>query len=84
MSRWAGALTDCADTNQNGFADVCGAGPGDIDLDGDIDHDDLLALAHVLIGTPLDPSHAANCDLDNNGLTNGLDIPPFVAAMLAP
>lgn len=83
-SRWAGPLTTCEDTNLNGVADVCDAGAADIDFDGDVDMDDVIALVQVLLGTPLDPMHVARADLNGDGRNAGDDIAPFLDAMLMP
>lgn len=52
----------------------------DIDLDGDVDGDDVEALAAALIGTPMDPLHAQRADVDGDGEANALDVHAFIEA----
>lgn len=55
---------------------------GDINGDGVVDLFDATALVEVLLGTPLDPSDTGRSDLNNDGRVNGLDIQPFIKALL--
>ncbi len=57
--------------------------PGDIDGDGVIGDDDAAALLAVLLGAPLDPDHVPGSDLNGDGNADGLDIQPFIEAILS-
>jgi hypothetical protein len=82
------------DWNADGHLDILmGAGDGkvrlywglpegDIDADGDVDYDDLVAFVQVLLGTPIQPIHVTRADLNHDGSANGDDIPAFVDAIL--
>ena len=43
---------------------------------------DLPTFVNVLRGTDTNPAHIAAADMDGNGVANGLDIQPYVRAML--
>ena len=56
----------------------------DVDGDGDVDGDDVVAFVAVLLGSPMDPSHVARADMNGDDVANGDDTQPFVGAMLTP
>lgn len=56
---------------------------GNRDLDDDFDMDDLAIFVSVLLGLDQDSDHFQLSDMNGDGVVNGLDIPPFTAAMLA-
>lgn len=55
---------------------------GDIDDDCDVDFNDMSAFVTVLIDSPLNSAHVSRADLNNDQVSNGLDIAPFVTAIL--
>lgn len=55
---------------------------GDLDGDGDVDSTDAAIFVAVLLGQDTEPTHVAKADLDLSGMVNGLDIQPFVDALL--
>lgn len=57
---------------------------GDVDCDGDVDMDDVVALCGVLLDIDGDPCHVAQADIDGSGSPDGLDIQPFLATLLNP
>jgi large repetitive protein len=57
---------------------------GDIDGDEDVDLADAAALVAVLVGENLEPGCCERSDLNADGLINGEDIGPLVAALLSP
>ena len=57
--------------------------PGDIDGDGVIGENDTAALVAVLLGSALDPDHVPGSDLNGDGNADGLDIQPFIEAILS-
>lgn len=79
------AIGTSPDANGNGVPDECDASPpGDIDGDGDVDQDDTTVFISVLLGTDVDPGHMNRADLDSSGTADGLDVHPFVDALLTP
>ncbi|MBN2560898.1 MAG: SUMF1/EgtB/PvdO family nonheme iron enzyme [Phycisphaerae bacterium] len=57
---------------------------GDMDFDGDVDFDDLAVFVPILLGSDTDPCRICKADMNGDGLTNGLDIQPFIDALLDP
>ncbi len=55
---------------------------GDINRDGVVDMDDVPVFVAVLAGVDTDPNHVAASDMNNDGGADGLDVRPFVAAMI--
>jgi hypothetical protein len=58
--------------------------PGDLDGDGDVDEGDTAIFIAVLFGTDAEPEHMARADLNHSGTADGLDVHPFVDALLTP
>ncbi|MCK6455614.1 MAG: hypothetical protein L6Q92_03675 [Phycisphaerae bacterium] len=58
--------------------------PGDIDGDGDVDANDWALFVGVLVGTETNPDYVMRSDLNDDEAPNGLDIRPFVAALIGP
>jgi hypothetical protein len=56
---------------------------GDVNLDGTVDGDDVQAFANVLFGVDNDPAHFAAADMNGDDAVDALDVPLFVAAVLA-
>lgn len=56
----------------------------DFDEDGDVDVQDATLFAAILIDENADPPDVLRADLSNDGLANGLDIQPFIDALLGP
>ncbi len=56
--------------------------PGDINDDGVANMDDVPVFAAVLSGADTDPSHVAASDMNNDGGADGLDVRPFLDAMI--
>lgn len=54
----------------------------DIDADGDVDNDDVLAFVAVLLGTPQNPLHEPRSDINADGTANGRDVQPFAHAVI--
>lgn len=55
---------------------------GDIDGTGECNLDDVIPFAAALVDLPQSPFHTARSDLNCDGQTDGLDVQPFVAALL--
>jgi hypothetical protein len=58
--------------------------PGDLDGDGDVDEGDTAILINVLLRTDTEPEHVVRADLNDSGTADGLDVQPFVDALLSP
>lgn len=84
-----------ADMDRSGTTDVADIGalvlallgpwngiPGDVGGDGSVGPEDIGEFVGVLLGTDTNPYHVAAADLDNSGAADGLDIQPFVNALL--
>ena len=56
--------------------------PGDINGDGVVNMDDVPPFTAVLLGSPQDPIHIPRADLNNDGVSDGLDTQGFVVALL--
>lgn len=52
--------------------------PADIERDGDVDEDDVIAFVAALLGSPLFPEHLNRSDLNGDAVADGLDIAEFV------
>lgn len=59
---------------------ICDA--GDLNASGGIDMGDISLFVAVLLGIDTDPVHVTNCDLNCDTRADGLDIQPFVDALL--
>lgn len=83
------------DWNDDGLEDVLvgggdgyvrlfrGLSPGDIDADGDVDIDDLSAFVDVLLDVSLaHPGRLSRSNMNDDANVDGLDIPPFMNALL--
>lgn len=57
---------------------------GDIDNDGDLDQQDVIAFIGVLIGTNGDAGQIGRADLNSDGAANGRDVQPMTQALLGP
>jgi hypothetical protein len=55
---------------------------GDIDGDSQVDLTDVAIFVDVLLGADTDPAHVAASDLNSSGAADGVDIEPFVNALL--
>lgn len=53
----------------------------DIDLDGDVDADDVEALAAVLIDSPILPLHSKRADVNRDSNINAADVQAFIDAI---
>ncbi len=56
----------------------------DFDDDGDVDVQDATLFAAILIDENANPSAVLRADLTSDGYANGLDIQPFIDALLGP
>lgn len=56
----------------------------DVDLDGDVDSDDAVALATSIVGLPVSMVQAKRADVDRNGFQDGRDVAAFVGYALQP
>lgn len=56
---------------------------GDINDDGHVDATDTMLFSAVLVGNDTDAGHVARSDINNDSSADGLDVPEFVAALLA-
>ncbi len=55
---------------------------GDIDADGIVDATDTTLFVSVLLGIDQDPDRVARSDLSDDGRADGLDVQPFIQALL--
>ncbi|OQZ02011.1 MAG: hypothetical protein B6D36_13545 [Planctomycetes bacterium UTPLA1] len=82
------ALGTSCDANMNGIPDECEPPrPGDLNCDGCVNIDDETAFALLLIDPSAYGVQYPSCpqslgDLNNDGAVDGLDIQPFVAAVV--
>ncbi len=58
--------------------------PGDINGDGVVDMNDVPAFTGVLLGADTDPARMSAADVNSDGQTNGLDVAPWINAMMSP
>jgi hypothetical protein len=56
---------------------------GDIDADGDIDLDDLPLFLEALLGEDVPLEHVDRADMNDSSTADGLDVQPFVDALLS-
>ena len=83
---WAGADTDCTDTDTDGVADECDNCPNDMNAgQQDTDGDGVGDACDTCAGTPPGTTVGANgCplgDMNCDGAINNFDIDPFVLAL---
>ncbi len=62
----------------------CGSDPADINGDGVVDENDIVALVGALLGTNTDPCPLQKADVNGDLAIDGLDIQAFVTALLTP
>lgn len=67
------------DANANGIPDECDP-PGDMNGNGTVEPADIPLFANVLLG--IHPQGVSLADMNNDGLANGLDTPPFLDCIL--
>ena len=58
--------------------------PGDFDASGQVDLPDIGPFVNVLLGLDSACEHVSMADVNMDGAANGIDVQPFVAALLAP
>lgn len=56
--------------------------PGDMDDDGDVDLDDVPHFVDALLGRPLAPGIVDRSDMNADGRSDGLDVPPLTSALI--
>jgi len=68
------------DANTNGIPDECDPS-GDLNGNGAVEPTDIPLFTNVLLG--IDPQGVSLADMNNDGVANGLDTPPFLDCILA-
>jgi len=69
--------TDAANNTASCSFTVSVVAAPDVNNDGIVDVNDVLAFVNVLTGVDTDPVHVARCDVNCDGAVNGLDVQPF-------